>query len=159
MLRSGAPVTREPPSADASDAKTIRIESRVRGRSLLLLVLLTLQLFHAVESQTVRHAEKESVKPKFVLSDIDTTCPTGWERQDASCYRLYSMERSWPQALAFCSRWIFVVVVSRFVMIFIFYDLRPCAIYDILIMKIKINYDLRFMLYKMENCLRRLSVC
>ncbi|KAI1733255.1 CUB domain-containing protein [Ditylenchus destructor] len=45
-----------------------------------------------------------SANVKHLITDIDTKCPEGWEHLDNKCYRLYPIEHSWAQALAFCTR-------------------------------------------------------
>lgn len=48
--------------------------------------------------------EKSSKNVKHLLTDIDTKCPEDWHHLDNKCYRGYTIERSWPQALSFCFR-------------------------------------------------------
>ena len=44
-------------------------------------------------------------RPEYRVSDVALACPDGYELRGASCYRVYSIRRSWPQALAVCSRY------------------------------------------------------
>ena len=49
--------------------------------------------------------EKVSNSSKYILSDVEMKCPEGWEREGAKCFKVYHIERSWPQALVFCARY------------------------------------------------------
>uniref|UniRef100_A0A7E4V9J7 Sushi, von Willebrand factor type A, EGF and pentraxin domain-containing protein 1 n=1 Tax=Panagrellus redivivus TaxID=6233 RepID=A0A7E4V9J7_PANRE len=42
---------------------------------------------------------------RSILSDISMQCPEGWEREGSKCFKVYHIERSWPQALIFCGRY------------------------------------------------------
>ncbi|VDK34919.1 unnamed protein product [Gongylonema pulchrum] len=47
---------------------------------------------------------KNSTDLKYIVSDIGLECAQGWEKYGSKCYRVYTVERSWPQALLLCSR-------------------------------------------------------
>jgi hypothetical protein len=40
----------------------------------------------------------------YVLADVELNCAEGWEKFEGKCLKALPIERSWPQALAFCSR-------------------------------------------------------
>lgn len=41
------------------------------------------------------------------MKTLDTVCTwySGWDLHDGNCYRVYAIERSWPQALVVCGRY------------------------------------------------------
>jgi len=41
----------------------------------------------------------------FMLANVELKCAEGWEHFEGKCFKPIPIERSWPQALAFCSRW------------------------------------------------------
>ncbi|VDM23842.1 unnamed protein product [Toxocara canis] len=41
----------------------------------------------------------------YVVSEVDVQCAEGWEKFGAKCFRIYAVERSWPQALVLCARY------------------------------------------------------
>ncbi|EJW73409.1 lectin C-type domain-containing protein [Wuchereria bancrofti] len=47
---------------------------------------------------------KNVTDSKYTVSDIGLECAQGWEKYRSKCFRVYTVERSWPQALLFCSR-------------------------------------------------------
>lgn len=42
---------------------------------------------------------------KPALTDISLNCPEGWELEGTKCFKVYHLEKSWPQALFFCGRY------------------------------------------------------
>ncbi|TMS38354.1 hypothetical protein L596_005096 [Steinernema carpocapsae] len=58
----------------------------------------SLELINGTDELVVSNAE-------FHLTDIDLDCPDGWERGATKCFKVYQIERSWPQALVFCTRY------------------------------------------------------
>ncbi|OZC07370.1 lectin C-type domain protein, partial [Onchocerca flexuosa] len=48
---------------------------------------------------------KNVTDSKYTVSDIGLDCAQGWEKYRSKCFRVYTIERSWPQALLFCSRY------------------------------------------------------
>lgn len=44
--------------------------------------------------------------PPFVVADVGHSCADGWEHFERKCIRVIPIERSWPQALAFCARFL-----------------------------------------------------
>ncbi|VDM13491.1 unnamed protein product [Wuchereria bancrofti] len=48
---------------------------------------------------------KNVTDSKYTVSDIGLECAQGWEKYRSKCFRVYTVERSWPQALLFCSRY------------------------------------------------------
>nr|CAD2188647.1 unnamed protein product [Meloidogyne enterolobii] len=55
-------------------------------------------------SPSKNHRQHRKNPPPSVLADVQLSCAEGWERFEGKCYKLISIEKSWPQALAFCSR-------------------------------------------------------
>ncbi|PAV81139.1 hypothetical protein WR25_22383 [Diploscapter pachys] len=52
-----------------------------------------------------QHVNCESKPPDAVVSDIELRCPEGWLRHGEKCFLVHHVDRSWSQALSFCSRY------------------------------------------------------
>lgn len=52
-----------------------------------------------------QHINCESKPPDAVVSDIELRCPEGWSRHGEKCFLVHHVDRSWSQALSFCSRY------------------------------------------------------
>lgn len=47
---------------------------------------------------------KNQTEVSYQLTDVDLQCADGWERNSKKCFRVYTAERSWSQALVSCAR-------------------------------------------------------
>uniref|UniRef100_A0A914YWX2 Uncharacterized protein n=1 Tax=Panagrolaimus superbus TaxID=310955 RepID=A0A914YWX2_9BILA len=52
-----------------------------------------------------RNYQFNSTFSKAALTDISLKCPEGWELEGSKCFKVYHLEKSWPQALFFCGRY------------------------------------------------------
>uniref|UniRef100_A0A915P2M3 Uncharacterized protein n=1 Tax=Meloidogyne floridensis TaxID=298350 RepID=A0A915P2M3_9BILA len=48
-------------------------------------------------SPSKSHRQHRKNPPPFVLADVQLSCAEGWERFEGKCYKLVSIEKSWPQ--------------------------------------------------------------
>ncbi|KAL3983031.1 EGF-like domain family protein [Acanthocheilonema viteae] len=65
-------------------------------------ISITTTIATAIEQE---NGMKNVTDSKYTVSDIGLDCAQGWEKYRSKCFRVYTIERSWPQALLFCSRY------------------------------------------------------